>query len=144
MKEEITFKHFEANSESLAPGKKLWWAAEDGEIYRNELSTLLLEALASCTAVTYVDGNLVGDPLDVKMFQSSGWVLDETNSKLDKHIVLCQVYPKDRDAAKRTLSSDSTGESSPVSVPGPIYNSLILRRFDFSSALLRFSTICFN
>lgn len=31
-------------------------------------STLFLEALASCTAITYVNDKLVGDPLDVKMF----------------------------------------------------------------------------
>jgi len=34
--------------------------------------------MASCTAITYVNGKLVGDPLDVSMFQSSGWVLDES------------------------------------------------------------------
>ena len=41
--------------------------------------TLMLEAMASCTAITYVNGKLVGDPLDVKMFQSTGWVLDEVD-----------------------------------------------------------------
>ena len=29
---------------------------------------MFLEALASCTAITDVNGELVGDPLDVKMF----------------------------------------------------------------------------
>jgi magnesium-transporting ATPase (P-type) len=29
---------------------------------------LLLESMASCTAITYVNGALIGDPLDVKMF----------------------------------------------------------------------------
>ena len=38
----------------------------------------LLEAMASCAAVTYVDGELVGDPLDIAMFKSTGWVLDES------------------------------------------------------------------
>lgn len=36
-----------------------------------------MEALACCCAVTYVNGNLIGDPLDVKMFLSTKWVLDE-------------------------------------------------------------------
>ena len=40
---------------------------------------LMLEAMASCTAITYVNGKLVGDPLDVKMFESTGWVLDEVD-----------------------------------------------------------------
>ena len=45
---------------------------------RNLNSTLLLEGMASCTAITYVGGKLTGDPLDIKMFESTEWVLDET------------------------------------------------------------------
>ena len=37
--------------------------------------------MASCTAVTYVNGKLVGDPLDVQMFEATGWVLDESDQK---------------------------------------------------------------
>ena len=37
-----------------------------------------LEAMAACTSITYVDGVLVGDPMDVSMFLATGWVLDET------------------------------------------------------------------
>lgn len=33
--------------------------------------------MASCTAITYVNGSLIGDPLDVKMFEASGWTLKE-------------------------------------------------------------------
>ena len=36
-----------------------------------------LEGIASCHSITYVDGELIGDPLDVKMFQATGWVLEE-------------------------------------------------------------------
>ena len=46
-------------------------------IDRNLNATLLLEGMASCTAITYVNGKLIGDPLDIKMFESTGWVLDE-------------------------------------------------------------------
>ena len=38
--------------------------------------------MASCTAVTYVEGELVGDPLDVKMFEKTGWMLDETDQSV--------------------------------------------------------------
>jgi len=40
--------------------------------------TLFVEAMASCTEITYVNGNLVGDPLDVKMFDVTGWNLIES------------------------------------------------------------------
>ncbi len=36
-----------------------------------------MEALACCCAVTYVNGSLIGDPLDVKMFESTKWILNE-------------------------------------------------------------------
>jgi cation-transporting ATPase 13A3/4/5 len=39
--------------------------------------TLLLESIASCHSITYIDGELIGDPLDVKMFQATGWILEE-------------------------------------------------------------------
>ena len=39
--------------------------------------TLFLEGLASCHSITYVNGELIGDPLDVKMFQATGWLLEE-------------------------------------------------------------------
>jgi magnesium-transporting ATPase (P-type) len=41
---------------------------------------LFLEALASCHSVTYVNEKIVGDPLDVSMFKSTGWVFDEKNT----------------------------------------------------------------
>jgi hypothetical protein len=33
--------------------------------------------MASCTEITYVNDILVGDPLDVKMFEATDWVLEE-------------------------------------------------------------------
>ena len=50
--------------------KPLWWNEESqlAEKIRELPSTLFLEAMASCTEITYVNSDLVGDPLDVKMF----------------------------------------------------------------------------
>lgn len=61
----------------------------DADFYRKLNQTQFLEAMASCTAVTYVDGVLVGDPLDISMFEKTGWVLDETpkDSLLDEMII---------------------------------------------------------
>jgi cation-transporting ATPase 13A2 len=33
--------------------------------------------MACCHAITYVDNELVGDPLEIKMFQMTQWILDE-------------------------------------------------------------------
>jgi len=35
---------------------------------KSQHDALLMEAMAACTAVAYIDGTLVGDPLDVQMF----------------------------------------------------------------------------
>ncbi|KAJ1596290.1 hypothetical protein NDA14_003037 [Ustilago hordei] len=37
----------------------------------------LLYALATCHSLKVVDGEVIGDPLDVKMFEYTGWTLDE-------------------------------------------------------------------
>lgn len=39
--------------------------------------TPLLYALATCHALKLVNGEIIGDPLDIKMFQYTGWTLDE-------------------------------------------------------------------
>lgn len=48
--------------------------------------------MASCHSITYYQNELIGDPLDVKMFESTGWVLDESNSEGMKMDELVQGY----------------------------------------------------
>lgn len=47
----------------------------------------LIRGMASCHSLTIIDGELAGDPLDVKMFESTGWSLEEPevgdNNKFD-------------------------------------------------------------
>ena len=85
----------------------------NAESYRKSHSTLFIEAMASCTGITYVNDELVGDPLDVKMFQSTGWILDESGQlqKDDNSIVLAYVYPKNaRRASEPDFGSFSSDE----------------------------------
>lgn len=74
-----------------------WWNTPEGDRIRELPQTLFLEAMASCTEITYVNNSLVGDPLDVKMFEATGWVLDEPSSrtKQEESVVHAMVYPKD-------------------------------------------------
>lgn len=63
----------------------------------NKSENLFLESMASCHSITYVDNDLIGDPLDVKMFEATNWVLDEDNlghSQVNDEIVLCYMHPK--------------------------------------------------
>jgi len=38
---------------------------------------MFLEALGACHSITYVHKELVGDPLEVKMFEATDWVFEE-------------------------------------------------------------------
>ncbi|KAJ1852805.1 hypothetical protein GGH12_003257 [Coemansia sp. RSA 1822] len=42
-------------------------------------------ALATCHSLSIVDGALVGDPLEIKMVEFSGWHIDERNATSDPH-----------------------------------------------------------
>ena len=76
--DQTIFKEFATEPEELTLSREPWWLGENVSANRNLNATLFLEAMASCTAITYVNGELVGDPLDVKMFEKTGWTLDET------------------------------------------------------------------
>jgi len=77
------FAPFTKDAKTLTPQSPAWWVAPDAEEVRNKHSTLMAEAMASCTAVTYVEGQLVGDPLDVQMFEANDWVFNENDQKMD-------------------------------------------------------------
>ncbi|KAJ1673981.1 hypothetical protein EV182_004203, partial [Spiromyces aspiralis] len=42
---------------------------------------LLIHALATCHSLKLVDGELIGDPLDVRMFESTQWILEEGDER---------------------------------------------------------------
>jgi cation-transporting ATPase 13A2 len=41
----------------------------------------IIHAMATCHSLRVVDGELMGDPLDVKMFQFTGWSYQENGSQ---------------------------------------------------------------
>lgn len=64
----IAFKDFYTEVTDLNPPLAKWWETKQAKDFRSLPSTLFLESLACCCGVTYVNGSLIGDPLDVKMF----------------------------------------------------------------------------
>lgn len=45
----------------------------------------LLHCMVTCHAITQMDGQMRGDPLDLKMFESTGWILQEPENVPDGH-----------------------------------------------------------
>ena len=48
---------------------------------------LFTQSMAASTAITYVDGELIGDPLDIKMFEATKWSLKEPISSDDPTVL---------------------------------------------------------
>ena len=66
----------------------------------NDLKQLYIECLATCHNLTMVKGQIIGDPIDVKMLESVGWILRENFDDKKKSVkaydplVLAYVRPK--------------------------------------------------
>uniref|UniRef100_A0A8C4NML1 ATPase cation transporting 13A2 n=1 Tax=Dicentrarchus labrax TaxID=13489 RepID=A0A8C4NML1_DICLA len=80
----------------------------------------MLSGLACCHTVTLLRGQPLGDPLELKMVESTGWVLD---AEFGGHRVLAVMRPP-------TQQLSSTREAV-----------AIVQRFPFSSALQRMSVV---
>ena len=116
--------------------------------YKNKNKDLLqyyTECLACCHCLTYVKENLVGDPIDVKMFEALDWIMKENDSSHGEHnsdpLVLNYIRPKSEPdlAVKIQGNDDSLKEKTKDR-----YELGIVKRFDFSSKLQRMSTISKN
>ena len=59
---------------------------------------MYFDAMATCHTITRVHGKIIGDPLDVKMFEACEWELNENTEADDElldEMVLAYVHPKD-------------------------------------------------
>ena len=73
------------------------------------------EVMASCHAITYVENDLIGDPLEIKMFESTKWILDEKNSSGNsmiggESVMLASVSPDNSDKNGSNSNSYKTTE----------------------------------
>jgi cation-transporting ATPase 13A2 len=108
-----------------------------GEKKRSENDTLLLYAMASCHSLTYVKNDLVGDPLEQKIFQATQWELDEPQHTDTQHEMAIPAIVRPMKTGVVQSEEEIDFENLPLEIG-------ILRRFDFSSALQRMSVIAKN
>jgi magnesium-transporting ATPase (P-type) len=69
----------------------------------------ILYSMACCHSLTIIDGELCGDPLDLKMVEATNWEVEEPredNAKFDV-IMPTVVRPKRPDVIRNTDSMDS-------------------------------------
>ena len=86
---------------------------------------LIICAMATCHSIKVVDGDLVGDPLDLKMFTFTGWEISENAAVVDQFGHIPLVEPR----------SSSISSNNYISKIG------VVRTFDFVSSLRRMSVI---
>uniref|UniRef100_A0AAY4A6W0 P-type ATPase A domain-containing protein n=1 Tax=Denticeps clupeoides TaxID=299321 RepID=A0AAY4A6W0_9TELE len=89
------------------------WAVQRAE------NSPFLACMATCHSLTKINGELSGDPLDLKMFNATGWILEEATEE-ETSIQCITVF---------------------AVLLQPTYELGIVRQFPFSSALQRMSVV---
>ena len=118
---------------------------------KKELRQLYIECLACCQGITRVDGKLVGDPIDVEMFESTGWEMIEDSEDINNYNPKISTYvrPKEEKSLTEKLEGlpgfNIDPENPEIKKKMKDHYELgIIRRFDFSSKLQRMSTLAKN
>ena len=118
---------------------------------KKELTQLYIECLACCQGITRVKGKIIGDPIDVEMFESTGWELIEEPEDLNNYDPKISAYVRPKE--EKSLTEKLAGLNGFINEPNneeiqkrmvDHYELAIVRRFDFSSKLQRMSTLVKN
>ncbi|XP_037566605.2 LOW QUALITY PROTEIN: polyamine-transporting ATPase 13A3-like [Dermacentor silvarum] len=107
------------------------------------LDSLLLQGMATCHSITVIDRQLSGDPLDLKMFEATSWVLEEPdiddNSKYD--IIAPTVVRPGPANSFKTPSVPSLNATGDLTEVPSFFEVGIVRELPFSSGLQRMSVV---
>ncbi|XP_075970518.1 polyamine-transporting ATPase 13A3-like isoform X2 [Anticarsia gemmatalis] len=91
----------------------------------------LVQALASCHSLTSIQGQLKGDPLDLKMFEFTQWVLEEPGPENTRYDNLTPAIVKPAPTQGEDLQNLDNYDPFTMEIP---YEIGLLRRFHFSSS----------
>ena len=107
----------------------------------SDLKEYFIECLACCHGNTIVKGKMIGDPIDVKMFQNCGWTLKENIENKGNYdsLVLSYVRPKEEPDIHIKLTENQGKDEDEIFKNH--YELGIVRRFDFSSKLQRMTVL---
>ncbi|XP_063298835.1 polyamine-transporting ATPase 13A3 [Pelobates fuscus] len=97
--------------------------------------------MATCHSLTKIDGVLSGDPLDLKMFEAIGWILDEATEEetaLHNRIMPTVVQPPKQPLTEQKPAASHEMELFELPTT---YEIGIVRQFPFSSALQRMAVV---
>ncbi|XP_072293964.1 polyamine-transporting ATPase 13A3 [Eucyclogobius newberryi] len=116
--------------------------SEETAYKENLVKSQFVACMATCHSLTKIEGQLSGDPLDLKMFEATGWILEEATEEetsLHNRIMPTVVRPP-----KQLLPQDvsiSAEQDMELYELSPAYEIGVVRQFPFSSALQRMSVV---
>ncbi|KAL8188337.1 UNVERIFIED_CONTAM: hypothetical protein K2H54_065724, partial [Gekko kuhli] len=100
-----------------------------------------IACMAACHSLTKIEGVISGDPLDLKMFEATGWILEEATEEetaLHNHIMPTVVRPPKQLLPEPLPAANEDLEL--FELPAA-YEIGIVRQFPFSSALQRMCVV---
>ncbi|XP_010754766.2 probable cation-transporting ATPase 13A3 isoform X2 [Larimichthys crocea] len=116
--------------------------SEENAYKENLVKSQFVACMATCHSLTKIEGQLSGDPLDLKMFEATGWILEEATEEetsLHNRIMPTVVRPpKQLLPPEPAASPEQDMELYELS---SAYEIGIVRQFPFSSALQRMSVV---
>ncbi|KAH0624303.1 hypothetical protein JD844_008007 [Phrynosoma platyrhinos] len=89
--------------------------------------------MATCHSLTKIEGVLSGDPLDLKMFEATGWILEEATE--EETALHNQIMPTVVRPSKQFIQETASNKEMAS------YEIGIVRQFPFSSALQRMCVV---
>uniref|UniRef100_A0A4W4FIQ9 Cation-transporting ATPase n=1 Tax=Electrophorus electricus TaxID=8005 RepID=A0A4W4FIQ9_ELEEL len=117
-------------------GLDLWGVqrveGKDNAFKESLVKTHFVACMATCHSLTKIEGQLSGDPLDLKMFEATGWVCSSA---------LLSPGQLTSDPLALTVQKPAIGSWSLCSAFQTSYEIGIVRQFPFSSALQRMSVV---
>ncbi|KAM8850920.1 polyamine-transporting ATPase 13A3-like isoform 4-T4 [Spinachia spinachia] len=101
------------------------------------VDTVFVACMATCHSLTKIEGELSGDPLDLKMFSATGWILEEPTEEetaLHNPIMPTVVRPPTHSVPEANQNNMELSELPSCEIG-------IVRQFPFSSTLQRMSVV---
>ncbi|KAJ4943583.1 hypothetical protein JOQ06_006082 [Pogonophryne albipinna] len=116
--------------------------SEENAYKENLVKSQFVACMATCHSLTKIEGQLSGDPLDLKMFEATGWILEEATEEetsLHNRIMPTVVKPpKQLLPPEPAVTPEQDMELYELSSAHEIG---IVRQFPFSSALQRMCVV---
>lgn len=102
----------------------------------------LLFGMVTCHSITLMNGEMKGDPLDLKMFESTGWKLEEANVSDDtKYEMLFPTIVKPPSSSNFMMKNSSETQIENLDISVSSNDIGIVREFSFTSSLQRMAVI---